>query len=106
MGPTKDIIKETNIVYSWHDFVSKSKHLCDCCGHYIFCFFFDIVIYQNATAADNHNALTVVSVWAPVVAVSTFPLIFYFPPPSSNMLIITEGYFIPFNLSYSMRKSV
>lgn len=36
--PTRDIIKENNIVYSWHDFVSK----------------------------NNHNALTVVSVWAPV----------------------------------------
>ncbi|KEH44542.1 putative 1,3-beta-glucan synthase [Medicago truncatula] len=36
--PTRDIIKENNIVYSWHDFVSK----------------------------NNHNALTIVSVWAPV----------------------------------------
>ncbi|KAL2323845.1 hypothetical protein Fmac_022903 [Flemingia macrophylla] len=39
--PTRDIIKETGIQYSWHDFVSK----------------------------NNHNALTVVSVWAPVVAI-------------------------------------
>ncbi|XP_020203976.1 callose synthase 9 [Cajanus cajan] len=39
--PTRDIIKETRIEYSWHDFVSK----------------------------NNHNALTVVSVWAPVVAI-------------------------------------
>lgn len=37
--PTRDIIVENNIVYSWHDFVSK----------------------------NNHNALTVVSLWAPVV---------------------------------------
>ncbi|KAK7358028.1 hypothetical protein VNO80_17327 [Phaseolus coccineus] len=41
VGPTRDIIKETNIVYSWHDFVSK----------------------------NNHNALTVASVWAPVIAI-------------------------------------
>lgn len=25
VAPTRDIIKENNIVYSWHDFVSKSK---------------------------------------------------------------------------------
>ncbi|CAJ2631141.1 unnamed protein product [Trifolium pratense] len=37
--PTRDIIKEKNLVYSWHDFVSK----------------------------NNHNALTIVSVWSPVV---------------------------------------
>ncbi|QCE05705.1 callose synthase [Vigna unguiculata] len=50
VGPTKDIIKETNIVYSWHDFVSK----------------------------NNHNALTVVSVWAPVVAMYLLDIyIFY-----------------------------
>ncbi|XP_027367139.1 callose synthase 9 isoform X2 [Abrus precatorius] len=41
VGPTRDIIKENNITYTWHDFVSK----------------------------NNHNALTVVSVWAPVVAI-------------------------------------
>ncbi|KAL5196221.1 Callose synthase 9 [Glycine soja] len=39
--PTKAIIIADNINYSWHDFVSK----------------------------NNHNALTVVSVWAPVVAI-------------------------------------
>ncbi|CAL5210331.1 unnamed protein product [Lathyrus oleraceus] len=39
--PTRDIIKENNIVYSWHDFVSK----------------------------NNHNALTVISIWAPVVCI-------------------------------------
>ncbi|KAK2459182.1 callose synthase [Trifolium repens] len=37
--PTRDIIKEKNLVYSWHDFVSK----------------------------NNHNALTIVSIWSPVV---------------------------------------
>ncbi|KAG4998784.1 hypothetical protein JHK85_030223 [Glycine max] len=41
VDPTRAIIKEDNINYSWHDFVSK----------------------------NNHNALTVVSVWAPVVAI-------------------------------------
>ncbi|RDX70037.1 Callose synthase 9, partial [Mucuna pruriens] len=41
VDPTKDIIKETNIDYSWHDFVSK----------------------------NNHNALTVISIWAPVFAI-------------------------------------
>ncbi|TKY50586.1 Callose synthase 9 [Spatholobus suberectus] len=41
VDPTRDIIKENNIDYSWHDFVSK----------------------------NNHNALTVVSVWAPVFAI-------------------------------------
>ncbi|KAK7343239.1 hypothetical protein VNO77_11833 [Canavalia gladiata] len=41
VDPTRDIIKENNIEYSWHDFVSK----------------------------HNHNALTVLSVWAPVFAI-------------------------------------
>ncbi|XP_058774433.1 callose synthase 9-like [Vicia villosa] len=41
VAPTRDIIKENNIVYSWHDFVSK----------------------------NNHNALTVISIWAPVVCI-------------------------------------
>ncbi|WJX21768.1 Callose synthase 9 [Trifolium repens] len=39
--PTRDIIKEKNLVYSWHDFVSK----------------------------NNHNALTIVSIWSPVVCI-------------------------------------
>ncbi|GKU94177.1 hypothetical protein SLEP1_g7704 [Rubroshorea leprosula] len=39
-GPTKIIVAMTNLTYSWHDFVSK----------------------------HNHNALTVASLWAPVVA--------------------------------------
>ncbi|CAJ1977780.1 unnamed protein product [Sphenostylis stenocarpa] len=41
VDPTRAIIKEDNLVYSWHDFVSK----------------------------NNHNALTLVSVWAPVFAI-------------------------------------
>ncbi|OIW12800.1 hypothetical protein TanjilG_24733 [Lupinus angustifolius] len=41
VDPTRDIIKETNIDYSWHDFFSK----------------------------NNHNALTVASLWGPVVAI-------------------------------------
>ncbi|KAK7310312.1 hypothetical protein RJT34_07750 [Clitoria ternatea] len=48
--PTRDIIKENNIQYSWHDFVSK----------------------------NNHNALTIVSVWAPVFAIYLLDIyIFY-----------------------------
>ncbi|XP_047329980.1 callose synthase 9-like isoform X2 [Impatiens glandulifera] len=39
--PTRAILKEDNIVYSWHDFVSK----------------------------NNHNALTVASLWTPVGAI-------------------------------------
>ncbi|KAI3414751.1 uncharacterized protein J3R85_015925 [Psidium guajava] len=39
--PTRDIVKEDNLQYSWHDFVSK----------------------------NNHNALTVATLWAPVVAI-------------------------------------
>lgn len=39
--PTRDIVEENNLQYSWHDFVSKY----------------------------NHNALTVASLWAPVVAI-------------------------------------
>ncbi|KAF1878778.1 hypothetical protein Lal_00047450 [Lupinus albus] len=41
VNPTRDIIKETAIRYSWHDFVSK----------------------------NNHNALTVASLWGPVFAI-------------------------------------
>ncbi|KAL3016978.1 hypothetical protein AAZX31_06G247200 [Glycine max] len=41
VDPTRAIIKEDNINYSWHDFVSK----------------------------NNQNALTIVNVWAPVVAI-------------------------------------
>ncbi|CAL0316284.1 unnamed protein product [Lupinus luteus] len=41
VDPTRDIIKETNIEYSWHDFFSK----------------------------NNHNALTVASLWGPVIAI-------------------------------------
>jgi len=26
VGPTRDIMKKTNIVYSWHDLVSKNNH--------------------------------------------------------------------------------
>ncbi|CAL0300447.1 unnamed protein product [Lupinus luteus] len=41
VNPTRDIIKETGIEYSWHDFVSK----------------------------NNYNALTVASLWGPVFAI-------------------------------------
>ncbi|OIV91208.1 hypothetical protein TanjilG_30430 [Lupinus angustifolius] len=41
VNPTRDIIKETAIEYSWHDFVSK----------------------------NNYNALTVASLWGPVFAI-------------------------------------
>ncbi|XP_057422591.1 callose synthase 9 [Lotus japonicus] len=50
VDPTRDIVKEDNIIYSWHDLVSK----------------------------NNHNALTVVSVWAPVFAIYLLDIyIFY-----------------------------
>ncbi|KAL0699345.1 hypothetical protein Bca4012_055467 [Brassica carinata] len=50
VGPTRMIIKQDNIQYSWHDFVSKK----------------------------NHNALTVASLWAPVVAIYLLDIhIFY-----------------------------
>ncbi|XP_038724507.1 callose synthase 9 [Tripterygium wilfordii] len=39
--PTRTIVKQDSIIYSWHDFVSQ----------------------------NNHNALTVVSLWAPVIAI-------------------------------------
>ncbi|KAL4178545.1 hypothetical protein AMTRI_Chr13g115600 [Amborella trichopoda] len=41
VGPTKIIVNIPNLPYSWHDFVSK----------------------------NNHNALTIASLWAPVVAI-------------------------------------
>ncbi|KAL4289406.1 hypothetical protein AHAS_Ahas19G0383000 [Arachis hypogaea] len=48
--PTREIIKQDNIEYSWHDFVSK----------------------------NNHNALTVASLWAPVFAIYLLDLqVFY-----------------------------
>ncbi|XP_061343058.1 callose synthase 9 [Gastrolobium bilobum] len=50
VDPTRDIIKENNIIYTWHDFVSK----------------------------NNHNALTIVSIWAPVFAIYLLDIyIFY-----------------------------
>eukprot|EP00252_Welwitschia_mirabilis_P020487 TRINITY_DN5035_c0_g1_i1.p1 TRINITY_DN5035_c0_g1~~TRINITY_DN5035_c0_g1_i1.p1 ORF type:complete len:1905 (-),score=310.30 TRINITY_DN5035_c0_g1_i1:173-5887(-) len=44
--PTRVIIKLKNLSYSWHDLVSK----------------------------NNHNALTIASIWAPVIAVYTLDL--------------------------------
>ena len=94
--PTKAIIIADNINYSWHDFVSKSKHWCAWLWLCLCCFLFDISSHQSAFIfADNHNALTVVSVWAPVVAVSIVSLFVYLLPPSSNMLIIKGGYIGP-----------
>ncbi|KAI8526298.1 hypothetical protein RHMOL_Rhmol13G0297700 [Rhododendron molle] len=48
--PTQVIVEMTNLTYSWHDFVSK----------------------------HNHNALTVASLWAPVIAIYLLDIyIFY-----------------------------
>ncbi|KAG5517650.1 hypothetical protein RHGRI_038144 [Rhododendron griersonianum] len=48
--PTQLIVKMTNLTYSWHDFVSK----------------------------HNHNALTVATLWAPVIAIYLLDIyIFY-----------------------------
>ncbi|KAG8637297.1 hypothetical protein MANES_15G103700v8 [Manihot esculenta] len=51
VNPTKDIVKMTdNLVYSWHDLVSK----------------------------NNHNALTIASLWAPVICIYLLDIhIFY-----------------------------
>ncbi|GAU12085.1 hypothetical protein TSUD_00510 [Trifolium subterraneum] len=59
--PTRDIIKEKNLVYSWHDFVSK----------------------------NNHNALTIVSIWSPVICVSASLLFCLFIPLYALVLLFT-----------------
>lgn len=74
VDPTRDIIVENNIVYSWHDFVSKSKPWL---VKFVVVFSFPVSYYWLLNAfilADNHNALTVISLWAPVVFVSVLLL--------------------------------
>ncbi|CAK7339193.1 unnamed protein product [Dovyalis caffra] len=69
--PTRAIVDMTDsLQYSWHDLVSKSKPVV----------LFDVATFcllayecithgEFSVIADNHNALTVVSLWAPVIAI-------------------------------------
>ncbi|WZY96179.1 hypothetical protein YC2023_068508 [Brassica napus] len=65
VGPTRMIVKQDNIQYSWHDLVSRSKY-------------WIVYMISKSNSRNNYNALTVASLWAPVVAIYLLDIhIFY-----------------------------
>lgn len=74
--PTTIIYDLDGISYSWHDVLSKRKEF-----RYAYCYvlvylFVFLDILTDSFVTDNHNALTILSLWAPVFSVSVFFIYF------------------------------